>query len=286
MLPNLYDLKYFIELSQTLNISRAAERLGITQPSLSTALKRLEDSLGLALVIRNKNGIQLTNEGKSLEAQARELIKNWENLRSALHKDSATPSGRFILGSHSVIAQYCLPHFLPSLLKNYPKLEMNFIHDLSRKIVEKCISFEIDAGLVINPIKHPDLVLTLIGQDEVGFYTAPKCQNPQTLFCDMNLLQSQDLLRKGAKSGLHFDRIIESSSLDLIADATTQGLGVGLLPGRVAHKNPQSTLRLISQKAPRYKDTLYLIYRADHIKSVASKKIIQEIVSGLRASFR
>ncbi len=292
MLPNFYDLKYFLEVAKTLNISRASERLGVSQPSLSTALKRLEEVLGVELLIRSKTGVQLSAEGKAFELKAKELLKSWEELTSTLHKSKIEPNGHFSLGAHTSVALYSTPHFLPELLDRYQKLEVKLVHGLSRVMLEKVISFELDAALVINPIRHPDLVLTELGTDEVSFYISPKCpaHRKKTLICDLDLNQSQELLKKAQKglnqSQLQFDRILESKSLEWISDACAEGLGVALLPSRVATRDPSKKLSLLSNKAPIYKDKLFLAYRADHLKSPASKKIVSEIVSGMRASFR
>lgn len=68
MLASPHDLTYFIELSGTLNFSRASERIGISQPSLSAAIKRLEHAIGTPLFLRGKNGVTLTPAGKRLFA--------------------------------------------------------------------------------------------------------------------------------------------------------------------------------------------------------------------------
>jgi len=288
MLPNFYDLKYFLEVAKTLNISRASERLGVSQPSLSTALKRLEEVLGVELLIRSKTGVQLSAEGKAFELKAKELLKSWEELTSTLHKSKVEPNGHFSLGAHTSVALYSTPHFLPELLDRYQKLEVKLVHGLSRVLLEKVISFELDATLVINPIRHPDLVLTELGTDEVSFYISPKCpaHRKKLLLSNMDINQSHELLKKAQKMNLLFDRTIESQSFEWIVDACAEGLGVALLPGRVATRDPSKKLSLLSSKAPIYKDKLFLAYRADHLKSPASKKIISEIVSGMRASFR
>lgn len=288
MLPNFYDLKYFLEVAKTLNISRASERLGVSQPSLSTALKRLEDILGVELLIRTKTGVHLSSEGRAFELKAKELLKDWEELTSTLHKFKAEPHGRFALGAHTSVALYSTPHFLPALLDQYTKLEIKLVHGLSRILLEKVISFELDAALVINPVRHPDLVLTELGTDEVAFFISPKCtpDRKKILMCDLDLNQSHELMKKVSKNILDFDRIIESKSLEWIMESCSEGLGVALIPTRVATRDPSKKLQLLSPKAPTYKDKLFLAYRADHLKSPASKKIVQEIVSGMRKSFR
>ena len=86
------ELRYFIEVANSLNLSRASERLGISQPSLSVAIKRLEGSIGTELLIRQKRGVVLTQAGKQLLAHAKQLLQYfdscflfWWNSRKSLH---------------------------------------------------------------------------------------------------------------------------------------------------------------------------------------------------------
>src|SRR5258708_6633375 len=134
MMPSNFDLQYFLEVAQTLNISRAAERLGISQPSLSLSIKRLESALGTALLVRSKSGVQLTQSGHKLTITARQLLGEWDKLLSETSRNDDTISGRYTIGCHSSVALYTLPHFLAKLLKDHPNLEIKLNHDLSRKI--------------------------------------------------------------------------------------------------------------------------------------------------------
>ena len=72
------ELKYFLEVANTKNLSRASERLGISQPTLSVAIKRLENSIGTELLIRQKRGVALTQAGKQLLIHAKQLLQYWE----------------------------------------------------------------------------------------------------------------------------------------------------------------------------------------------------------------
>ena len=94
MMPSPHDLSYFIEVSQTLNVSRAAERLGISQPTLSLAIQRLEKNLGANLLIRTKSGVHLTHAGTKLVAQARVLALEWEKIREDALRDENEIRGR------------------------------------------------------------------------------------------------------------------------------------------------------------------------------------------------
>jgi LysR family transcriptional regulator, cell division regulator len=171
-LPSASDLRYFLEVSHTLNVTRAAERLGIAQPSLSQALKRLEDALGAPVLVRGKSGVQLTHAGRKLASRARDLLEEWEKLRRETARDEREIRGRYVIGAHPAVALYTLERVLPALLKDHPGLEISLAHDLSRKILEDVVSFKVDFGLVMNPVKHPDLVLRRLFSDEVSVWTA------------------------------------------------------------------------------------------------------------------
>src|SRR5579862_1970744 len=125
MLPSPAELAYFLEVSATLNLSRASERLGISQPSLSLAIKRLEETLGTSLFVRHKRGVTLTQAGKQLLLYARQLLQYWENTKSKVLASQQEVQGCFTLGCHSTVAIYMVSGFLSDLLENHPKLEIH-----------------------------------------------------------------------------------------------------------------------------------------------------------------
>src|SRR3990167_34136 len=147
MVASANELIYFIELANTLNFSRAAERIGISQPSLSVAIKRLECTIGAELFIRNKNGVALTQAGKRLLSHAKQLLQLWDTVKSASLASHHEVQGCIVIGCHPSVALYSLYKFLPSLLADYPKLEVQLKHDLSRKILEGIVNLSIDVGI-------------------------------------------------------------------------------------------------------------------------------------------
>ncbi|HEX4925343.1 MAG TPA: LysR family transcriptional regulator [Bdellovibrionales bacterium] len=283
-LPSSAEIKYFLEVANALNISRASERLGISQPSLSLAIQRLEDAMGASLLVRSKSGVQLTLAGKRFVAQARTLLEEWDRLRSAVMEDEERVSGRFCIGCHPSVGMYTLTQFLPRLLDAYPGIEISLVHDLSRKVTESVISFKVDFGIVVNPVKHPDLVIKKLLDDEVGFWTGPertavndlKSENA-VLICDAELIQTQSLLKKAGK--LDIKRRLTSSNLEVITSLVASGAGVGVLPERVATRLPELGLKKAGAGLPTFKDEICLVYRADAQRSAASKVTIDAIQS-------
>src|SRR4051812_25536926 len=124
MLPSFSDLKYFLEVAASQKISRAAEKLGISQPSLTLAVRRLEDSVGALLFHRSKSGVKLTPAGQQLLVSARGLLQNWEHICASAAAATTEVQGSFSIGCHPSVALYTLPHFVPQLLDKNPKLNL------------------------------------------------------------------------------------------------------------------------------------------------------------------
>lgn len=289
MLPSSDDLHYFVEVANKQNISRAAERLGISQPALTLAIQRLETTVGTPLLIRSKTGVQLTRSGQKLSQQVRFMISEWEKIRNETLRDEVEISGRYIIGCHCSVGLYTLHHILPTLMQKHPSLEIKLLHDLSRRIAEDIISFKIDFGIVVNPPPHPDLVIKLLFTDEVTLWTNGKkspLQEPFSgegvLICDPDLLQTQALLKQMTKVGMHFRRTITSSNLEIITSLTSSGTGIGILPQRVATRF-QLGLKPIGKNTPKFSDRICLIYRADAQKSKSARHIASLIYDGLKS---
>lgn len=272
MLDNLVDLRYFLEVAKTGNITRAAERLGVTQPSLSVALKKLEQKSGVTLLERSKQGVFLTRQGSLLAKTAERMLADWEREIRMVTQGSLRPMGQYTMGSHVSVAQYTMPGFMPLILDKFPEVEFRLIHDLSRKITESVVSRECDIGLVINPVPHPDLVMHKLLTDEVTLFKHPHYHG-DVLILDPALKQSQTLL-KNVRKAFDYKREIHTSSLDLIRTLCETKAGVGILPTRVAEVSKKI---IPVENAPHFKDELFLIYRVERRKEPSFLALISEV---------
>jgi DNA-binding transcriptional LysR family regulator len=273
MIDNLTDLKYFLEVAKTGNITRASERLGVTQPSITLALKRLEDKTGIILLERSRKGTSLTRQGEGLFQIGERMLIEWERDTRMIAQGQKEPMGNYSLGVHTSVAQYTLGEFLPGLLEKFPELEFNLIHDLSRKITEQVISRSCDLGLVINPIPHPDLVIHKLLTDEVTLFKHPAYKG-NVLILDPEIKQSQTLLKNMRKT-FDYKREIHSSSLEVIRHLCESKAGMAILPTRVAALSDK--IKPVAN-APTFKDELALIYRVER----RTEQSFKELVSAIR----
>lgn len=273
MIDNLTDLIYFLEVAKTGNITRASERLGVTQPSITLALKRLEEKTGIILLERSRKGTSLTRQGEGLFQIGERMLIEWERDTRMIAQGQKEPMGQYSLGIHTSVAQYTLGEFLPGLLEKFPELEFNLIHDLSRKITEQVISRSCDLGLVIDPIPHPDLVIHKLLTDEVTLFKHPAYKG-NVLILDPEIKQSQALLKNMRKT-FDYKREIHSSSLEVIRHLCESKAGMAILPTRVAALSEK--IKVVAN-APTFKDELALIYRVER----RTEQSFKELVSAIR----
>jgi DNA-binding transcriptional LysR family regulator len=273
----LDDIKYFDVVATTKNVTRASEILGITQPTLSYSIKRLERELGGDLFVRLKNGVELTHLGIEFQQRGKAVLFEWEQAQKIVSDHQSTVTGLYSLGLHPSVALYTLESFLPNLLKKHTGLELTLKHDLSRSITEQIISWNIDFGIVVNPKRHLDLVIKELCKDQVTLFKSKDLKDAKNLIYDPNLNQSQSILKKLKQRNTYNDLI--SDNLEVVSKLTSLGIGIGVLPTRVAQNYPNLTK---VKDAPVYTDRICLAYRNEKQKSLASKTIINAI---LKAKF-
>ncbi len=264
-----------MELAKTQHVSRAAERLGVTQPALSYSLNRIEQDLGTPLFLRSKKGIQLTPAGERFYEQAKVLQQQWEQIINAVSDEVNAPQGVIRLGCHTAVAQYTLPNFFPRFLKNYSKIKFYLSHGLSRHMTEDVISSRLDVAIAVNPVSHPDLVIKELCKDEVTVWKAKNCVNPNLLIHDPSLFQTQDILKKLNARGLQFDNFLESPSLEVIAQLMVSGTGCAILPARVVSTFTHKGIEQV-KNAPVFNDRICLVYKPEFKKTRRGQVFVEE----------
>lgn len=284
MMPTFTEFQYFLEVATVLNLSRAAERLGISQPTLSMAMKRLESAMGTTLLIRHQQGVSLTQSGKQLFPHIKKILSYWQDTKSLALASKIEVQGSYSLGCHTTIASDIVAGFLPALLERHPKLEVHLKNDISRRILEQIINFEMDLGILVNPVKHPDLIIRKLGNDEMTFWTIADKRpihdvysGQAIVFCDPDLKQSHDLLSRGRDQGFIFNRIITMNSLEVVARMTACGGGIGILPKLMANAFYSTKLKPLVN-APVYSEELCLVYR-NEIREIPA---IQAIITAIK----
>jgi DNA-binding transcriptional LysR family regulator len=285
MLPSSAELMYFYEVATCLSISKASLKLNISQPTLSLAIKRIEQTMGTSLFIRHKQGVTLMPAGKKLLTQVKILLQQWKDLRTQAISSHQEIQGEMILGCPSPIGLY-LHAIMGNLFEAYPELSIHVQHDTSLTITEKVINSTIDIGIVTNPMQHPDLIINKIGKTEVTFWHGfenKKIQDVQSdravIICDTNIPHTHYLLKKWKKLNSKSMRIINVNRLETIAHLTANNCGIGILPACFIKFLYPEKLQHVPDSPICY-DDIYLIYRAEN-KNVKALQMIAQTIKNL-----
>lgn len=274
MVPAYNDLKNFVEIASTLNLSRAAERLGVSQPSLTQSLRKLEECLGTSLFVRSKTGLKMTRSGETFLVRAKKFLDDWNSLvRATTEEDSGF--GTFRIGCHASVGGYSLPQFFKNLEKKAPHIKIELAHDISRRITESVISGKLDLGFVVNPVEHPDLVIKKIGLDEFSIFESKKLRRSHKIFYVPELSQSNYVLQNLKKHKIPLTDLVATTSLELVSLLTLRGVGYGIMPKRIAQSISSTELVQPFEASPSYSDKICLIYRKEFMYSKAAKLLVE-----------
>lgn len=254
----LRQLRYFVMLAETGNFHRAAERLNMSQPPLTVAIRKLEEELGAALFVRSARGVTLTAAGRASLDMARATLAQADRFREAAHEGAVGERGRLRVGFIGSATFELLPRIISEYRHRYPGVELVLEESTSVEIARKLVAGELDVGLVRLPLTEMAAVnTTAIDADEL--HAALPASSPlaqagivplQALAQEPFILQSRiSVLHTVTLSACHaagFVPIVaqEAAQLSAVLALVRSGLGVALVPARAARSVPQD-VRLV-----------------------------------------
>jgi LysR family hydrogen peroxide-inducible transcriptional activator len=242
-LPTFRQLQFLAALASHGSFVRAAEAIGVTQPTLSAGIKELEAALEATLVERGRSGAALTPAGVEAAARARRILSEVEEMARAARGAGAPFSGMFRLGAIPTIAPFLLPKALPVLRRRYPKLQLHLKEDLTARLVDGLRSRALDAAVIALPYAAQGIETETVADDEflfLGRRGHPLAErndlSPEDLQSEeVLLLEDGHCLRDHALSVCRTQpgRLaadVGATSLATLVQMAAGGLGVTLLP--------------------------------------------------------
>ena len=154
---NLRDLQYLVALAEHRHFGRAANACFVSQPTLSTQIKKLEDELGVPLVERTPRKVLLTEVGRDISARARNVLNEIEQIRGVARRTLDPESGTVRLGIFPTLGPYLLPHVLPLVRKAFPRLELLLVEEKSETVLRLLHEGKLDAGILALPLHEDSL---------------------------------------------------------------------------------------------------------------------------------
>lgn len=245
---DLRQLRYFNALAETLNFHRAAERLHISQPPLTVAIRKLEEDLGVALFERDPRGVRLTAAGLAAVGPAREALAAAEKVRDAVRQGAAGRRGRLSIGFIGSAIGDLLPRIISPFRRAYPEVELGLEEMNSVEIVRAIAGRRLDIGLVrlpvmdaapvaIDVVETDHLIAVLPATDVLArrktLELAALADRSFIIYSPISVLHAT--IRLACHRAGFTPRVAqEAMQVQTILSLVEAGLGVALIPGRCA----------------------------------------------------
>ncbi|HLT46209.1 MAG TPA: LysR substrate-binding domain-containing protein [Rubricoccaceae bacterium] len=292
----LLQLTYAVALERHGHFGLAAEACHVTQPTLSTQVRKLEDELGVVLFDRTAHPIVPTEVGRQVVAQARLVLAEVERLRELVREATGEMAGELRVGLLSTMAPYLLPLVIAPFARRYPRVALVFEELVAERIVEHVRRDLLDAGLVATPVAARGLVEVPLFEEPLVGYVAPghRLYDRETIAVedlsaeDVWVMreghcfreQALQLLERGAAARPDAKAVqFESGNLETLQRLVDRGYGMTLLPwlavqGEGSHA-PES-VRPFRDPAPTR--TVRLVYAATLLKRHLVRAFAAEVV--------
>jgi LysR family hydrogen peroxide-inducible transcriptional activator len=170
---NLNQLYYLRALVYHGSFSAAAKKLDISQPALSMQIQKLEEELGLPLIIRTKKPLQLTRDGEIIYEKVIEIIQKIEALQELPNQLSLEIVGELRLGMIPTIAPYFISLFMEALNRTHPELKLVVEELITEQVIEQVRTGRLDAGIIATPVNVKNLKMEPLMYERFFLYVSP-----------------------------------------------------------------------------------------------------------------
>lgn len=263
----LTELRYIVALHQTRHFGKAAEKCYVSQPTLSVAIKKLEEELEVSLFERSRSQVKATPLGEQIIQQAQTVLEqaNVINEMASLGKD---PLGSTLsIGAIFTIGPYLFPHFVPQLQLGAPNMPLYIEENYTAVLRARLRQGELDAIIIALPFNEPDVVTQKLYEENFVVLlakshplaqrktiTAKQLEKEQVLllgeghcFRDQVLDACPNLRKQMGKGNNPLQSVVEGSSLETLKHMVASGLGITVLPASAAQLGQYGDSALITR---------------------------------------
>ncbi|MEI2794707.1 LysR substrate-binding domain-containing protein [Pseudoxanthomonas sp. F11] len=240
---NLRDLKYLVALADHKHFGRAAAACYVSQPTLSTQIKKLEDELGVPLVERAPRKVMLTPAGRDAAERARRIVAEVEQMKEAARRSQDPEAGTVRLGMFPTLGPYLLPHVVPRIRARFPHLELLLVEEKSDVLLSRLREGRLDAGLLALPVTDDQLHTEFLFEEpfvlavpeshplaQRGSLTLAELSQQQLLLLEDGHCLREQALDVCRLSGANEKSEFRATSLETLRQMVAADVGITLLP--------------------------------------------------------
>ena len=240
---NLRDLRYLIAVAEHRHFGRAAAASFVSQPTLSTQLKKLEDELGVSLVERAPRKVMLTPIGAEIVERARRVVAEIEQMKEAARRSQRPEAGTVRLGIFPTLGPYLLPHVVPGLRDRFPDLQLLLVEEKSDELLARLRDGRLDAAILALPVHDEQLHHEFLFEERFVLAVPEQHRLADRRALGMDELASENLLlledghclRQQTLdvcelAGAHERTEFRATSLETLRQMVAANVGITLLP--------------------------------------------------------
>ncbi|WP_417444859.1 LysR substrate-binding domain-containing protein [Joostella sp.] len=293
------QLQYVLSVAEYQNFTHAAEKSFVTQPTLSMQIQKLEDELDILIFDRSKKPIQLTQVGKKIVEQAKNIVNESYRIKDIVDQEKGFIGGEYRLGIIPTVMPTLLPLFLKNFVNKYPKVNLKIEELSTQTIIEKLEDGYLDAAIAATPLENENIKERVLFYEPFVAYIPENHRLNKLDKISVNDLDIDDILlledghcfRDGvinlckSKKGFKDDHFqLESGSFETMMKLADEGLGMTLLPylhTLDVSDNQKKNLRYFTEPNPARE--VSLIYHKSELKmhiTDALKDIIAGVLRG------
>ena len=239
------QLYYVLAVAENQNFTKAAEKCFVTQPTLSMQIQKLEDQLDVQIFDRSKKPIELTEVGRKIVNQARNIVNESYRIQDIVDQQKGFIGGEFKLGIIPTVMPTLLPMFLKTFIKKHPKVKLKIEELTTEEIIERITDGHLDAAIAATPLENEMIKERVLFFEPFVSYIpknhrlhSNKKINVSDLdLNDMLLLEDGHCFRDGVinlckvfKNHTDDQFQLESGSIETLIKLSNEGLGMTLLP--------------------------------------------------------
>ena len=289
------QLKTFQLVSRLKSFSRAAEKLGVTQPAISAQVRSLENEVGARLFDREGGKVTFTAAGRLFEPFAEHCLQCHSHILAGVSELYHSPRGEISVSTSEATSLYVLPTVFAQFKKLYSRVHLSIVRSERSRVLEAVFSREVDFGIVSLPVKDSRLLIHSIHKDEVVLVTP--ISHPladRTTVKLYEILQYPLLMMKHGRQREKIDHFFHSrdvqprvamelESSELLKRLIGAGIGMGFLPHtNVLADESAGLLKTMKVDGMRVQRELGLVFRKDKTLTRAAHAFLEVATNGAR----
>ena len=289
---NLQQLEYIVALDKHQHFQRAAEACGVSQPTLSALVQKLEEELDLTLFDRKSHPISTTESGRAVVDQARVVLYHIAQLKEMTRSEKELDRGTIRIGVIPTVAPYILPRLFKQMQKMFPQIELRAFELRTAVIIEQLRKAELDMAILATPLEQPDFLEVPLYYEKFAAYVSPSEELYKKAEITASDMPTEHLwvLKEGhcmrnqvfnfCQTKSAYSTSYEAGSIDTLIKIVDENGGYTIIPElhrQLLHREQQENVREVGESAPVRE--ISLILRQDYVR----QKLVNSLVDAVKA---